>query len=202
MIDLQNTRINTAGAYVCIDGLYLFAIGIKPHNSHIPIVRLGGHREGQETGWQCALREVYEEANLHIQPLVPQTTYVSNWDHKEIDLREVQWQNSIEQEPTPILVVTYCRQEGTHLSLMYLSHAEEIPRPSSEVRGLVFLKEEEIHRLCREPMTLEQYLRGGGRAILNAEFDTSLVLEPFAQLCLLSKILIMQSKKDVQTRIV
>ena len=85
MIDLQNTRINTAGAYVCIDGLYLFAIGIKPHNSHIPIVRLGGHREGQETGWQCAVREVYEEANLHIQPLVPQTTYVSDWDHKEID---------------------------------------------------------------------------------------------------------------------
>jgi hypothetical protein len=64
MMDLQNARINTAGAYVCIQGYYLFAIGIRPHNRHIPVVRLGGHREEHETGWQCAVREVYEEANL------------------------------------------------------------------------------------------------------------------------------------------
>lgn len=54
--ELQLARINTAGAYVCIDGLYPFAIGIRPHNGQIPIVRLGGHREEHETGWQCAVR--------------------------------------------------------------------------------------------------------------------------------------------------
>ena len=62
VIDLQKARINTAGAYVCIDGYYLFALGIRPYNGHIPIVRLGGHREGHETGWQCAVREAYKEA--------------------------------------------------------------------------------------------------------------------------------------------
>ena len=193
MIDLQHARINTAGAYVCIDGYYVFAIGIKLHNGHIPIVRLGGHREGHETGWQCAVREVYEEANLPIQPQLSQTTYLSDWDHKE-ELQEIQWQQKIEQEPVPILVITYCREESVHLSLMYLAHAEGFPIPSSEVKGLLLLKEEEIHRLCHKPMTLEQYLHGGGKAILHAEFDGSLFLEPFVQLRLLSRILRMQSR--------
>jgi hypothetical protein len=67
--EIKNAKINTAGAYVCIRDFYLFAIGIHPNNGNIPIVRLGGHQEENETGWQCAVREVYEEANLHIRPL-------------------------------------------------------------------------------------------------------------------------------------
>jgi hypothetical protein len=83
--------------------------------------------------------------------------------------------------------------EQVHLSLMYLAQAEGIPTPSSEVKGLLLLREEDIHRLYRESVTLEQYLHWGGRAILNAKFDTSLFLEPFAQLRLLSRILSIQS---------
>ena len=194
MVDIQNATINTVGAYVCINGLYPFAIGIQPHNGRIPVVRLGGHREEHETGWQCAVREVYEEANLQIEPLLPQTTYLSDWDHIETELQEIQWQHKIEQESIPILVVTYRGEDKMHLSLMYLAHAKGLPTPSSEVKGLLLLKKEEIHSLCQEPLTLEQYLSRGGKAILNAEFDTRLVLEPFAQLRLLSRILSVQSK--------
>jgi 8-oxo-dGTP pyrophosphatase MutT (NUDIX family) len=189
MIDIQNARVNTAGAYICIDGYYVFAIGIRPYNGHIPIVRLGGHREEQETGWQCAVREVYEESNLHITPLLPPTTYLCNWDQIDTELQEIQWQPKVKGEPIPKLVVTYRREDKMHLSLMYLAHAEGVPKPSSEVKGLLFLREEEVHRLCQGPLTLEQYLNTGGKAILNAEFDTSLILEPFAQLRLLSRIL-------------
>jgi hypothetical protein len=195
VIDLQHARINTAGAYVCIDGYYVFAIGIKLHNGQIPIVRLGGHREGHETGWQCAVREVYEEANLPIQPLLSQTTYLSDWEHTK-ELQEIQWRHESEQEPVPILVVTYSREASVHLSLMYLAYAKEFPIPSCEVKGLLLLKEEEIHRLCHASMTLGQYLHGGGRAILHTEFDTSLFLEPFVQLRLLSRILQMQSTSE------
>ena len=194
MLDIQNVRINTAGAYVLIEGYYLFAMGIQPHNGHIPIVRLGGHREGHETGWQCAVREVYEEASLHIKPLALQMTYAADWDHTEEELREVPWQNTIEEEPCPILVVTYHRENSMHLSLMYLTQAEGLPHPSSEVKGLLLLTEEEIHLLCRASVTLEQYLSRGGRAILNAEFDPGRVLEPFVQLRLLSKILRLRSE--------
>jgi len=194
VIDIRAGRINTAGAYICLNGLYPFAIGIQPHNGHIPIVRLGGHREEYETGWQCAVREVYEETNLQIKPLLPQTTYLCDWDHIEAELQEIQWQHKFEQEPIPILVVTYRREDKIFLSVMYLAHTEGLPVPSSEVKGLLLLKKEEVHRLCQEPLTLEQYLSRGGKAILKDEFDTRLLLEPFAQLRLLSRILSVQSE--------
>jgi 8-oxo-dGTP pyrophosphatase MutT (NUDIX family) len=192
--DIQNARINTAGAYVCIHGSYLFAIGIQPHNGRIPIVRLGGHREEHETGWQCAVRETYEETNLQIKPLLPKTTYLTDWDLLETELHEIQWQQKIDHEPFPILVVTYRREDKIHLSLMYLAHAEGLPTPSAEVKGLLLLEQDEIHNLCQEQLTLQQYLSRGGKAILKGEFDVSLVLEPFAQLRLLSKILCMQTE--------
>ena len=75
------------------------------------------------------------------------------------------------------------------LLLMYLTHAEGVPTPSSEVKGLLLLTETEIHRLCQEPIALKQYIDCGGKVILKDSFDMSLVLEPFAQLRLLSRIL-------------
>lgn len=189
MFDIQRARITTAGAYIRVNGLYLFTIGIEPHNGHIPVVRLGGHREENETGWQCAEREVFEEAHLRIEPLLPQTTYLIDWDNIEAEPVEIRWQHVTQQEPVPLLVVTYQRDEKMTLSLMYLAHAEGIPIPSSEVKGLLLLDESDIHRLCQEPITLQAFLNNGCKAIMKDEFDTSLVLEPFVQLRLLSRIL-------------
>lgn len=75
---------------------------------------------------------------------------------------------------------------------MYLAHVDEIPTPSGEVKGLLLLNTENVHRLCRESLTLGQYLSSGGKAILNYEFDLGLVLEPFIQLRLLSRLLVAQ----------
>jgi ADP-ribose pyrophosphatase YjhB (NUDIX family) len=194
MIDIQNASVSTAGAYVRINGLYLFAIGNQMHNGCIPVFRLGGHREEHETGWQCAVREVYEETSLQVKPLLPQTTYLSDGDHIERELKEIPWQHKIKQEPIPLLVVAYHREDKPSLSLMYLADAEELPIPSSEIKGLLLLKKENIYDLCEELLTLEQYLGNGGKAILKDEFDTRLVLEPFAQLRLLSRILRMQTE--------
>ena len=193
MIDIQNARINTAGAYVRIHGLYPFAIGTQLYNGHIPVFRLGGHREEHETGWQCAVREVYEETNLRIRPLIPQTTYWSDGDHTETDLKEIQWKHEAAQENIPLLVVSYYREGMILLSLMYLVEADGFPTTSSEVKGLLLLDEKNIHRLCQEPLTLEQYLSSGGKAIISGAFDQSLILEPFIQLRLLSRILIAQA---------
>ena len=197
-MDIQSARINTAGAYVCLTGLYPFAIGTQLYKGRIPVVRLGGHQEEHETGWQCAAREVYEEANLQIKPLTPPTTYLADGDHIETELKEIQWQPEADQEHIPLLVVAYRREGGTLLSLMYLAQAEGLPTPSSEVKGLLLLKEEDIHRLCREPLTLGQYLSSGGKALLNHEFDTSLILEPFAQLRLLSRIWMAQPEGTIR----
>jgi hypothetical protein len=196
VFEIQKARINTAGAYICLDGLYIFTIGFQTHNGQIPIVRVGGHRDENETSWQCAVREVFEETNLSIQALTPPTTYLCDWDYLERELQGIQWQHETEKEPIPFLVVTYRRDEKTALSLMYLAHAEGIPTPSSEVKGLLLLEEAEIHRLCREAITLKQYLDSGGKAILTDEFNTGLVLEPFAQLRLLSRILNVQAETN------
>ena len=76
------------------------------------------------------------------------------------------------------------------LSLMYLAQADRLPIPSSEVKGLLLLDKKDIHRLCREPITLGQYLKNGGKALLNYEYDRGLVLEPFIQLQLLSRMIL------------
>lgn len=189
MLGIQKARINTAGACVRIDGYYLFAIGTKLFNGRIPVIRLGGHREENETGWQCAVREVYEESSLQTTPLTPPTTYLADGDHIEAELKGIQWQHETEQEIVPLLVVAYRLEERMLLSLMYLARAAGMPTPSSDVSGLLLLKWEDVHRLCQVQLTLEQYLRDGGKAIFNAEFDKSLVLEPFIQLRPLSRLL-------------
>jgi hypothetical protein len=200
-MDIQNARVNTAGAYVSINGLYPFAIGSLPYHGRIPVIRLGGHREEHETGWQCAVREVYEEANLQIRPLVPPTTYLSDGDHIETELEEIRWQHETDQDNIPLLVVAYRREGRILLSLMYLALTDEFPTPSSEIKGLLLLEKENIYRLCQEPLTLEQYLNSGGKAILNDEFDMSLILEPFTQLRLLSRILIAQSENTAAAQV-
>lgn len=58
-----------------------------------------------------------------------------------------------------------------------------------------------IHRLCREQLTLEEYLRRGGKALLNGEFDQSLVLEPFLQLRLLSRTWVAQADTEAAGRV-
>ncbi len=197
MIDIENARVNTAGAYMSINGLFPFVIGSQPYHGRIPVVRLGGHREEHETGWQCAAREVYEETHLHIKPLIPPTTFWFDGDQIEMELKRIRWQHPTDQENVPLLVVAYRREGEILLSLMYLAQARGVPIPSSEVKGLLLLGKENIHRLCQEPLTLEEYLNSGGKAILKGEFDMSLVLEPFIQLRLFSRILNAQSDGPV-----
>jgi hypothetical protein len=191
-MDIQNARLNTAGAYVCVNGLYVFAMGARPHNGNIPVVRLGGRREGNETGWPCAWREAQEESELDIRPLIPTKTFLADGDSLDADLREIQWDHPLD-ECDPLLIVAYRRAGGVLLSLMYLAQADGYPRPSSEVKGLLLLREAEVHWLCNESITLEQYIRSGGQALLDYQFDQNMLLEPFAQLRLFSKILKKQS---------
>jgi hypothetical protein len=200
MIDIQTARINTAGAFVCINSFYPFAIGTQPHNGHIPVIRLGGHREEGETGWQCAAREVYEETNMQIQPISPPKTYLlPDGDDIEAELEEIRWQHRTDQLPAPMLVIAYRREGKMLLSLMYHAQANQPPTPLSEVKGLLLLERRNIHRLCQESLTLEQYLSSGGKALMNYEYDRNLILEPFIQLRLLSRILTGESEETSTT---
>jgi hypothetical protein len=72
---------------------------------------------------------------------------------------------------------------------MYFALSDEIPTPSSEVKGILLLDLASIHQICQKPMTLDQYLINGGKAILTDHFDRNLTLEPFVQLRIFSKLL-------------
>ncbi len=188
VLNLKDAYIKTAGAYVYINGLYPFAIGWKLHNGNIPVVRLGGHVEENETGWECAVREVTEEANVQIRPVISAKTYLVSAEDITLDIQEIPWEQETDGNIKPILVVAYHLECETALSLMYLAQSDEKPTPSAEVKGILLLDPESIDQICRESITLGQYLQRGGKAIFNELFDRERTLEPFIQLRILSRL--------------
>ncbi len=190
MRDLKGANIRTAGAYVSIEGLYPFQIGRELHNGNIPVIRLGGHVEAKETGWECAVREVAEEANIRIKPIIAKKTYLVAAENDRMDIQEIEWDGESDGGIKPLLVVAYDHIESDPtLSLMYLAQSAEMPTPSAEVKGLLLLCPESINRICQEPITLDQYLKEGGKAIFRDDFDQSRTLEPFIQLRIFSRLL-------------
>ena len=188
-LDFTGSVLKTAGAYVKIGGLFPFAIGWQLHQGNIPVVRLGGHVTGQETGWECALREVKEEANLQISLINPEKTYFFPAETLGADLQEVQWEQINIPGPKPLLMVGYRTDLDLSLSLMYLAETDENPTPSAEVKGILLLDPDSIIRICVSSITLDQYLKQGGKAIFTEQFDCNRPLEPFLQLRILSRLL-------------
>lgn len=70
-----NENVVTAGVYVKTNGLFPFQVGPTKSGTTLGVVRLGGHRENGETGWECASREAFEEATLRLTPIKPPATY-------------------------------------------------------------------------------------------------------------------------------
>lgn len=183
MDDLLATPIATAGAYVQVGQHYAFVLGINhaDHNT-LALVRLGGHCEPGEMGWQCAAREVREEASLTIHPWEPPITYWLNGDQDSLALHPIHWTESASQQPAPLLVVSYPTTRPGMLSVMYRANASEQPVPSAEVQGLLLLTATDIQSVVQQPITLAHYLAHGGQAILRTPLPTNHILVPFLQL--------------------
>lgn len=47
-----NKQVNTAGAYILVNDLFVFMVGPNQEND-LCVVRLGGHREHDETALEC-----------------------------------------------------------------------------------------------------------------------------------------------------
>ncbi len=141
---LYQNQIITAGVYVQVSGCFPFQVGPSPSGKTLGVVRLGGHREGQETGWQCAVREAFEEAHLRLSPRPPPATY---WvaATAETDFHQGPWP-VVSGEVAPIVVITH--PEGT-LTPMYLGSSQDDPIPSTEAKGLLLLRPEHIQNSWR-----------------------------------------------------
>jgi 8-oxo-dGTP pyrophosphatase MutT (NUDIX family) len=182
--------VRTAGAYVCVNGRFPFVVGPTPMGQRFAVVRLGGHRDAGETPWQCAAREVAEEAGLVIQPITPPIRYWLDRDRAPEQIQPRPHGLRVDAEsPSPLLVVTTGSPPEGQAAVMYLAQATESPTPSSEVRGLLLLRPQDIHQIVHQPTTLRQYLDAGGHALLRDRLDRDWLLEPFIQLRAFAQIL-------------
>ncbi len=193
-LGLDKAVVGTAGAYVIVDGYFPFWVSPKHNGDTLAVIRLGGHREEGETGWQCAAREVYEETRLNIRPLQPPATYWLDRDRADACLQQVIWPHDTPDEMPPLYVASNHPVPARQLSVMYLAKADELPTPSSEVRGLLLLKPDDVLKIVQKTITLGQYLRDGGKAMLHEELDENKELEPFGQLRVLPHI--MEQNRD------
>lgn len=171
----------TAGAYVTVDGYIPFAVGPTQDGMALAVIRLGGHRERGESSLACALRELWEEARLTIEPVQPPITYLTQG--AQGDRTPTSWSGAVQ----PLLVIQ--RPGGQRLNVMYLARSQGQPEPASETRGLLLLDRQAITWLCTAQPTLGQFLVAGGRAILREALAPHLSLCPGPQLLLLHRLL-------------
>jgi hypothetical protein len=183
--------VATAGAYVVAGDRFVFMFGLPAGAAdRVGVARLGGHLEAGETAWECAAREVLEEVSVAMHPLAPPATYWVGPPHDPATIAAGPWGTAgAPQEPAPLLVAWREEAGERLLSATYLARTEGTPAPAAETQGLLLLRPEDILRLARERLTLDQLLRSGGRAVLRDQLDPHLPLEPLLQLHALAQVL-------------
>jgi hypothetical protein len=191
----MGAQISTAGAYVLLDGRFVFMVGPTPRGDGLAVVRLGGHPEAGETAWECAAREVHEEASLRIHPIAPPDTY---WFQVGCESETLQpgppsdaaLGDDALGEVAPLLVVRGARPQTDQVSVMYLASAAGPAAPAAEAHGLLLLRPTEVVRLVCTEVTLDQFRQAGGLAIPRTELPGHLPLEAYLQLRLLAVLLL------------
>ncbi|KKZ92973.1 hypothetical protein B4147_2209 [Bacillus wiedmannii] len=175
-----NKNVRTSGAYVMYKNLFVFQVGPTSKGDTLGVVRLGGHKEDEETAVETAKREVREEATIDITILSsPSTYYKQNWNAQSKKIK-------VKNEINPILIID---SPDETLSIMYMAYSENEPTPSSETNGLLLLSVSDIRLICSKEITLNDYIKQGGIAILKEKMDKELILQPFPQLLFLAEFL-------------
>jgi hypothetical protein len=188
-INMDTKHVRTSGAYILYNGLFPFQVGPTRRGDKLGVVRLGGHREANETALETTIREVFEESSMKICTIhSPITFFKKGWDDSA---RKIETKEQI----APILI------KGTDpagSTAMYLGYSESEPLPSSETNGLLLLTADDVKRICLGGVTLRNYLARGGRALLKTDINTDLPLQPFPQLLFLHELL--EKEKELMDR--
>lgn len=131
--------VRTSGAYVLYNGFFVFQVGPTKNGDKLGVVRLGGHRENDESPLDTAIREVLEESAIKINPVnSPVTYYLDGWHEKANKIL-------ISEEVNPILIKGNKEESFT---VMYISLADNEPKPSSESKGLLLLSPNNVELIC------------------------------------------------------
>jgi hypothetical protein len=188
-IFMDTKHVRTSGAYILYNGFFPFQVGPTRIGDKLGVVRLGGHREGNETASDTAFREVYEESRMKIRIFdSPITFFKKDWDGaaRIITTRET---------VAPILIKGTDPEGST---AMYLAYSESEPVPSAETNGLLLLTPGDVKRICEQRMTLKEFINHGGSVLLKKEMNQELALKPFPQLLFLQELL--EKEKSLMNR--
>jgi hypothetical protein len=141
-------------------------IGPDRTGQRLGIVRFGGHIEGVESLYETLEREVQEEASIKVSTInSPKTYYKPNWHENYYS--EVNIDGLI--SPKPLII---CGNPPS--TAVFLSYAEEEPKPASEAHGIIFLRKQDIIDICTSKMDLNKFLRNGGKLLQQKSLDYSM----------------------------
>lgn len=185
-MDYSFENVRTSGAYVIFKGFFVFQVGPNKNGDKLGVVRLGGHREGDESPLDTAIREALEEAAIKINPINSTVTYYLEGWHNQSDKIFMSESGVV----NPILIKG---NKEELFSVMYIALAENEPQPSSESKGLLLLSPKEIELICSRKITLNEFLKQNGRAKIKDNINKDFVLEPYPQLLFLSNLLKQES---------
>jgi hypothetical protein len=176
---VETKNVRTSGAYVIYQGLFPFQVGPTRKGDKLGVVRLGGHREENETAQETAIREVCEESSMTIRLVnSPVTFFKRDWNDSAIKIQS-------SEDIAPIVI------KGTDpaaSTAMYLAYSNTEPEPSSETCGLLLLSRQDILLICKHKITLGNFIEQGGKALLSPEINSGLPLKPFPQLLFLAEL--------------
>lgn len=160
MIDILKDAVK-AGAYVWHERRFVFMFGYGGAENALNVVRLGGHREENETPLECALREVREESRLAAEPYDAPVTYFSE-DEKYTVFR------GLLDAPRPIFIRQQAEAQPGRWMVMYLTRARGELKPCMETQGLLCVSREELDVLCAGGATIRALREIGAEIYLAA----------------------------------
>lgn len=176
-----NKQVNTAGAFLLVNGLFAFMAGPNQEGD-LCVVRLGGHRENNETAVECMKREVKEEASIAITPVnSPITYHAESWDGEPGLMAE-----NFTGDVSPIIIKG--REEGP-LSVLYFAYSDEEPVPDSETHAILFLSLTDVDLICKDSITIDGFLKSGGKVLFQKELRRDVILKPGVHLRFLSMLI-------------
>lgn len=183
----------TVGSFILYEDTIAFMIGPDNTGEKLGVMRLGGHIEENESYLQTLQREIKEEGSIEVKLLnAPNTFYKRNWDDNNYN----EITDDIALDIKPLIIVG----DKMRSTAIFLSYTEEEPKPSSEACGIIFLKENEIKRICSEKLRLRDFLESGGKLIQQKEIDYDMEMYAGVHLTFLNRLI--EDKNNLVNRFI
>lgn len=178
----------TVGSFILYRDTLAFMIGPDSSGEKLGIMRIGGHIEENESLRQALEREIKEEASIEVRHFnSPSSFYKTSWE----DSNYCEITNDIVWDIKPLIIVG----DKVRSTAVFLSYAEEEPKPSSEACGIIFLKEADIKNICSKKLCLKDFINSGGKFIQQKEIDYDMEMYAGVHLTFLNRLI--EDKNDL-----